>query len=74
VQVVCQGCPICIDEDCKRAFGDLKNILMSTPIIQPPNWGVSFEIMCNALDYAIGAVFGECVDRLPMSFTMQIGL
>ena len=52
------------DEDCKRAFGDLKIILMSTPIIQPPNYGVPFEIMCNTSDYAIGIILGQRVDRL----------
>ena len=46
-------------------FGDLKSTLTSTPIIQPPNWGIPFEIMCDALDYAIGAVLGQCVDKPP---------
>jgi hypothetical protein len=46
------------NEDYKRAFGDLKSILTSTPIIQPPNWGVPFEIMCDASDSAVGAVLG----------------
>jgi hypothetical protein len=41
-----------------KAFGALKKILTSTPIIQAPNWGVPFESMCDALDYAIGAVLG----------------
>jgi hypothetical protein len=53
------------DEDCKKAFGDLKRILTSTPIIQPPNWGVPFEIMCDASDYAVGPVLGQHVDKLP---------
>ena len=46
------------DEECKQAFGALKKILMSTPVIQPPKWGTPFEIMCDALDYAVGAVLG----------------
>jgi hypothetical protein len=46
------------DEECMKAFGALKKILTSTPIIRPPNWGVPFEIMCDALDYAVGAVLG----------------
>jgi hypothetical protein len=29
--------PFIFDEDCKKAFGALKKILKSTPIIQPPS-------------------------------------
>jgi len=52
------------DEDCQKAFGALKKILTSTTIIQPPNWGIPFDIMCNASDYAVGAVLGQHIDRL----------
>jgi hypothetical protein len=34
-------------------------------IIQPPNWGAPFEIMCDASDYAVGAVLGQRIDKLP---------
>jgi hypothetical protein len=57
--------PFIFDEECKQAFGALKKILKSTPVIQPPNWGVPFEIMCDASNYAIEAVLGQRVDRLP---------
>ena len=30
----------------------------SSPIIQPPNWSLPFELMCDASDYAVGAVLG----------------
>jgi hypothetical protein len=50
--------PFEFDEECMKAFGALKEILTSTPIIWPPNWGVPFEIMCEASDNAIGAVLG----------------
>jgi len=42
--------PFIFDEDCKKAFGALKKILTSTPIIKPPSWGEPFEIMCDASD------------------------
>jgi hypothetical protein len=57
--------PFIFDEDCKKAFGALKKILTSTPIIKPPTWGAPFEIMCDALDYAVGAVLGQRIDKLP---------
>ena len=41
----------------------LKNALISAPIIQPPDWNLPFEIMCDTSDYAIGAVLGQHVDK-----------
>jgi hypothetical protein len=57
--------PFEFDEKCTKAFGALKEILTSTPIIRPPNWGEPFEIMCNVLDYAVGAILGHRTDKLP---------
>jgi hypothetical protein len=39
-----------------KSFNILKEALISAPIIQPPNWSLPFEIMCDASDYAMGAV------------------
>ena len=30
-----------------------------------PDWGLLFELMCDASDYAIGAVLGQRVNKLP---------
>jgi hypothetical protein len=57
--------PFIFDEDCKNAFGALKAILTSTPIIRPPSWSTPFEIMCDTSDYAVGAVLGQRIDKLP---------
>ncbi|CAI9100007.1 OLC1v1036924C1, partial [Oldenlandia corymbosa var. corymbosa] len=35
-------------EECKKAFDILKGALTSAPIIQPPNWDLPFELMCDA--------------------------
>jgi hypothetical protein len=32
---------------------------VSAPIIQPLDWSQPFEIMCDASDYAVGAVLGQ---------------
>ena len=31
--------------------------------MQPPNWNLPFEIMCDASDYAAGVVLGQRVDK-----------
>ena len=50
-------------DECLNAFHTLKKALISAPIIQPPNWSLPFEIMCDASDYAIGAVLGQTKDK-----------
>jgi hypothetical protein len=44
------------DEKWLAAFRTIKNALVSAPIIQPPDWSQTFEIMCDASDNAVGAV------------------
>ena len=43
------------DENCMRAFTILKEALTTSPVIQPPNWELPFELMCDASDYAVGS-------------------
>jgi hypothetical protein len=45
-------------DDCKEAFEILKKALIIAPIIQPPDWDLPFEIMCDASDFVVGAVLG----------------
>ena len=48
--------PFDFNDECLAAFHTLKKALISVPIIQPPDWTLPFEIMCDAIDYAVGAV------------------
>lgn len=52
------------DDACLQAFHTIKEKLISAPIITKPNWEMPFEIMCDASDYAVGAVLGQRVDKL----------
>jgi hypothetical protein len=47
------------DEKCLVAFWTLKSALVSALIIQPLDWSQPFEIMCDASEYAVGAVLGQ---------------
>ena len=38
-------------------------MLVSPPIMRSPNWDLSFEIICDASDYATGAVLGQREDK-----------
>ena len=38
-------------------------MLTTAPIIQPPNWQLPFEIMCDASNHAVGAVLGQKYGR-----------
>ena len=51
------------NDECHKAFETLKKALISAPIIQPPDWKLQFEIMCDASDYAVGAVLGQTKDK-----------
>ncbi|KAK0604950.1 hypothetical protein LWI29_021218 [Acer saccharum] len=53
------------NNECLHAFESLKDKLTSTPIIMPPDWSLPFELMCDASDYAVGAVLGQRVDKVP---------
>jgi len=46
-----------------QAFEILKKALISAPIIQPPDWSLPFEIMCDASDYAVGVLLGQTKDK-----------
>ena len=55
--------PFVFDDDCLEAFETLKKALISAPIVQPLDWSLPFEIMCDASDYAVGAVLGKRVNK-----------
>ncbi|CAM9000173.1 unnamed protein product [Rhodiola kirilowii] len=61
--LLCNDVQFKFDEDCLEAFEKLKKALVSAPIVRPPNWDLPFELMCDASDYAIGAVLGQRIDK-----------
>ncbi|XP_043807314.1 uncharacterized protein LOC122721960 [Manihot esculenta] len=60
-----QDVPFNFDDSCKSAFDLIKSLLISAPVIQPPDWTLPFEIMCDASNFAIGAVLGQRIGNSP---------
>nr|GEY86409.1 reverse transcriptase domain-containing protein [Tanacetum cinerariifolium] len=50
-------------QECVDAFKTLKRKLTKAPILIAPNWDMPFELMCDASDFAIGVVLGQCQDK-----------
>nr|GEV67431.1 reverse transcriptase domain-containing protein [Tanacetum cinerariifolium] len=46
-------------KDCINAFETLKKKFIEAPILVVPDWNLPSELMCDASDFAIGAVLGE---------------
>ncbi|KAL5827957.1 hypothetical protein ACOSQ3_019799 [Xanthoceras sorbifolium] len=45
--------------ECEKAFQTLIAKLTTAPIMQSPDWTLPFEIMCDASNFAVGAVLGQ---------------
>nr|GEV52038.1 retrovirus-related Pol polyprotein from transposon 17.6 [Tanacetum cinerariifolium] len=55
--------PFIFSEDCIKAFQTLKQKLTEALIFIAPYWDLPFELMCDASDFAIGAVLGKCYEK-----------
>ncbi|GJY36701.1 reverse transcriptase domain-containing protein [Tanacetum coccineum] len=51
--------PFEFNDECQKAFEILKEKLTCAPVIVSPNWNLPFELMCDASDFAVGAVLGQ---------------
>nr|GEV81192.1 reverse transcriptase domain-containing protein [Tanacetum cinerariifolium] len=51
--------PFVFSKECVNAFNTLKKKLTEAPILVVPDWNLPFKLMCDASDYAIGAVLGQ---------------
>nr|GEX39698.1 reverse transcriptase domain-containing protein [Tanacetum cinerariifolium] len=55
--------PFIFSPECVDAFRTLKTKLYEAPILIALNWDMPFELMCDASDFAIGAVLGQRQDK-----------
>nr|GFA17325.1 DNA-directed DNA polymerase [Tanacetum cinerariifolium] len=51
--------PFLFSIECVEVFQTLKRKLIKAPILIAPDWDMPFELMCDASDFAIGAVMGQ---------------
>ena len=52
------------DESCRSTFEEIKSRLVSAPIMLTLDWSNEFEIMCDASNYAMGAVLGQRTEKI----------
>ena len=52
------------DEACKASFDEIKSRLVTGPIMVTLDWNKEFEIMCDASDFAMGAVLGQKIEKI----------
>ena len=52
------------DDSCKAAFEEIKSRLVQAPIMAAPKWDQGFEVMCDASDFAMGAVLGQRKEKI----------
>nr|GFC60848.1 reverse transcriptase domain-containing protein [Tanacetum cinerariifolium] len=55
--------PFIFSNECIQAFRTLKDKLTEALILIAPNWDQPFELMCDASDYAVGAVLGQRIEK-----------
>ena len=52
------------DESCHNSFEEIKSRLVEAAIMAKLYWNREFEIMCDASDFAMGAVLGQKVEKV----------
>nr|GEY34709.1 reverse transcriptase domain-containing protein [Tanacetum cinerariifolium] len=55
--------PFIFSKECIEASQTLKRKLTEASILIAPDWDMPFELMCDASDFAIGAVLGQRQDK-----------
>ena len=55
--------PFIFSDECLQAFELLKEELTKAPVMVSPDWRQPFELMCDASDFAVGAVLGQRINK-----------
>ncbi|KAL1188096.1 putative mitochondrial protein [Cardamine amara subsp. amara] len=57
--LLCKDVTFEFTAECQEAFEKIKHAIVNAPIVSSPDWNLPFEIMCDASDFAVGAVLGQ---------------
>ena len=52
------------NEACLDAFIEIKKRLIAAPIMVSSDWNIPFEIICDASDFAVGAILGQRHEKI----------
>ena len=52
-------------KDYQQTFEKIISLLTSAPIMQPHNWSLPFELICDTSDYVVGVVLGQRKEGKP---------
>ncbi|KAF8090836.1 hypothetical protein N665_0464s0002 [Sinapis alba] len=61
--LLCKEVKFDFTPECLEAFKEIKSAHVSAPIVQAPDWDLPFKIMCDASEFAVGAVLGQKKDK-----------
>nr|GEY73740.1 reverse transcriptase domain-containing protein [Tanacetum cinerariifolium] len=64
--------PFFFSKECVEASQTLKRKLTEALILIAPDWDMPFGLMCDASDFAIGAVLGQRQDNISGQYTMPV--
>ena len=56
--------PFNFDDDCLKAFCELKKALFTALIVTAPDWSLPFELMYDTSDHSVGAVLGQKKNKI----------
>ena len=65
--LLCKDKNFIINKEGERVFKMLKQALIEAQILRSLNRDLPFEIICDALNYAVVAYLGQQVDKKPFS-------
>ncbi|CAM8999027.1 unnamed protein product [Rhodiola kirilowii] len=63
IDLLCPEAEFNFNDSCFNAFHHLKTALTSSPVVQPPDWELPFELMCDASYFVVGAILGQRIDK-----------
>jgi len=63
--------PFEFSNNCLKALETLNAKLIHAPVVVAPDWSIPFELMCDASDTAVGAVYtSKTLDETQRNYTI----